>query len=45
MVDVRGESHALSVPQNQLTRLRFNPFYSYFEQKALSFLELSSNTE
>ena len=41
LVELRGESHILSIPQSQLTRLRFNPFYSYFEQKALSFLQLT----
>ena len=43
-LELRGESHTLSVPQSQLTRLRFNPFYSYFERKALSFLHLTSTS-
>jgi len=37
VVEFRGENGLLTVPQNQLTRLRFNPFYPYLEQRTLNF--------
>ncbi len=40
MVGFRGENGLLTVPQDQLTRLRFNPFYPYLEQRALLFFDL-----
>jgi hypothetical protein len=32
-VELRGERGLLIVPPSQLTRLRFNPFYAYVEER------------
>jgi len=33
----RGERQVLLVPVEQLTRLRYNPFFSYLEQRVIEF--------
>jgi len=34
----RGERRILSIPASDMLRLRYNPFYSYLEQRTVSFL-------
>lgn len=34
----RGERRILSIPAGDMLRLRYNPFYSYLEQRTVSFL-------
>jgi len=36
-IDLRGETGVLQVPLSQLQRLRYNPFYSYLEQRVAGF--------
>ncbi len=37
-IELRGERGLLVVPTDQLTRLRYNPFYSYLERRVLEFI-------
>ncbi len=37
---LRGESHVLKVSPTAMLRLRWNPFYSYLEQRTLEFLDV-----
>lgn len=37
-LEPRGERSLLQVPVSQLMRLRYNPFYSYLEQRVLEFV-------
>ena len=34
----RGEKNVLSIPASDSLRLRYNPFYSYLQQRIVSFL-------
>lgn len=38
----RGERGVLSIPSSEMLRLRWNPFYSFLEEKVLQFFELDS---
>jgi hypothetical protein len=35
---IQGERGFLRVPENWLPRLRFNPFYSYLEERAVGWI-------
>ena len=37
---LRGERGVLQIPPSEMLRLRWNPFYSFLESRALEFLEL-----
>jgi hypothetical protein len=39
-IALRGERGVLQIPPTDMLRLRWNPFYSYLESRALEFLEL-----
>ena len=39
-IALRGERGVLQIPPADMLRLRWNPFYSYLESRALEFLEL-----
>lgn len=40
-LELRGERGVLRVPASDMLRIRWNPFYSYLEQKALDFMHLT----
>ncbi len=42
-IALRGERGVLQVPPSEMLRLRWNPFYSYMENKVLKFLELDEH--
>ncbi len=39
-ISLRGERNVLRVPPSQLSRLRYNPFYDFQEQKILDYFQL-----
>ena len=39
---MRGERDVLHIAPSEMLRLRWNPFYSYLEDKVLEFFELDS---
>lgn len=44
-VALRGERGVLQISADDLMRLRWNPFYSYLEQRTLEFIGLASSKE
>jgi pimeloyl-ACP methyl ester carboxylesterase len=40
---IRGERNLLQIPDNFFIRLRYNPFFSYLQQRTLEFLENENN--
>jgi alpha-beta hydrolase superfamily lysophospholipase len=42
-VALRGEKNVLQVSSTDMLRLRFNPFYAYFQQRMLAFLKLADS--
>jgi len=40
-MDLRGERGILQIPAEDMIRLRWNPFYSYLEQRLLEFVRLA----
>ena len=42
---LRGERGVLRIPATDMLRLRYNPFYSYQEQRMLAFIGLETDTQ
>lgn len=45
LLALRGERNVLQVPAATMLRLRYNPFYSYMEQRMLSFMQLEGASD
>ncbi len=44
LLALRGEKNVLQVPASTMLRLRYNPFYSYMEQRMLSFMHFEGGS-
>lgn len=44
LLALRGEKSVLQVPAASMLRLRYNPFFSYVEQRILSFLQIETGS-
>ncbi|MCP4046668.1 MAG: hypothetical protein GY732_11855, partial [Gammaproteobacteria bacterium] len=44
LLALRGERNVLQVPASTMLRLRYNPFYSYMEQRILSFMHFEGES-
>jgi len=42
---LRGERKVLQIPASDMLRLRYNPFYSYQDQRILAFIGLETDTQ
>jgi len=42
-IELRGERGALAISESAMLRLRWNPFYSYLEDRATTFLDLGDS--
>ena len=45
LLALRGERNVLQVPASTMLRLRYNPFYSYMEQRILSFMHFEGESD
>jgi len=45
LLALRGERNVLQLPAATMLRLRYNPFYSYMEQRILSFMHFESGPD
>lgn len=43
-IALRGERGLLKIPQDWLLRMRYNPFYSYLEQRAIDWVETAGGS-
>jgi len=42
-IALRGERGLLKIPENWMLRMRYNPFYSYLEQRTINWLETADS--